>query len=313
MQALAERAPALIASFSAALLGATLAATVDQWHWTVALAAHFRVQYLALALLLGLVWPWVRPRRAWVALALTATAMLNAVAVAPLFAAQAPTSGGPVLRVLSFNTWPDNPNTDEIWAYVERLQPDIAVLFETSEAMLQAPSIPLAKRYRRATVGEFIVLLDRDLEASVDSATHIHRATVVDVHHAGRRLHVIAAHAYPALGNSLDDDAERTFGQLEDHCRQASAPIAIVGDLNTTPWGWRFRRLLERGGLIDTEPGRGLQPSFPAWPPLLGVPFGIPIDHCVHSAELRCASRQLGPALGSNHRPLIVELAWAGD
>jgi endonuclease/exonuclease/phosphatase (EEP) superfamily protein YafD len=286
-----------------------LAPAVDHWHWTIALAVHFPLQGLVLALLLSCAWASLRPRRAWVGLTLVTTIVLNVNAMAPQFAERAPTSTGSGLRVLCFNTWPHNPHTTDIWDYVAEVQPDIAVLFETSEALLSSSS-SLADRYRTTTVDEFIVLISHDIEASVDSMTRLHRGVAVNVVHLGRRLQLVAAHPYPAISDDLELDATTTFEQLEDYCRRASAPVAIVGDLNTTPWSSRFQQLLENGQLVDSLLGRGLQLSFPAWPPVIGLPFGIPIDHCLHSADLLCTSRELGSALGSNHHPLIVELAW---
>jgi endonuclease/exonuclease/phosphatase (EEP) superfamily protein YafD len=300
----------LLATVSVALLAATLAATVDRWHWTIALTAHFPAQYLALSLLLGVAWLFVRPRRGWVVLCLVLTMALNAVALAPLFASRLTAVAGPGLRILSFNTWPLNDAVQEIWDYVEELQPDIAVLFETSEALL-ASQQTLSDGYRVQTVGEFIVLIAHGVEGSIDMRKRINHTVGMDVRHEGRRLQLIVAHPYPPIG-PLVDGVDSTFEGLERSCREAEAPVVILGDLNCTPWSFRFRRLLERGRLIDSGIGRGLAPSFPAWPPLLGLPFGIPIDHCLLGAGLVCTRRELGPALGSNHRALVVELAWPG-
>lgn len=70
-----------------------------------------------------------------------------------------------------------------------------------------------------------------------------------------------------------------------------------------TPWGQPFRELLSRTGLQDTERDFGLQRSYPM---LLQV---IPIDHCLVSSHFVALDRHLGPNVGSDHYPLIVELA----
>ena len=36
----------------------------------------------------------------------------------------------------------------------------------------------------------------------------------------------------------------------------------------------------------------------------------IPIDHVLHTAGLGTEGRRTGPALGSAHRPVIVEVGW---
>jgi endonuclease/exonuclease/phosphatase (EEP) superfamily protein YafD len=60
--------------------------------------------------------------------------------------------------------------------------------------------------------------------------------------------------------------------------------------------------------LRDTRAGFGIQASWPTQIP----PLGIPLDHCLVSPELVVLDRRLGPAVGSDHRPVILELARAG-
>ncbi|MCB9898366.1 MAG: endonuclease/exonuclease/phosphatase family protein [Planctomycetes bacterium] len=63
-------------------------------------------------------------------------------------------------------------------------------------------------------------------------------------------------------------DAAGTYVALEQLF--VASDVAIVGDLNDTPWSTRFAELLTRTGLVDSGRGRGWQPSFPAWPQAMG-------------------------------------------
>jgi endonuclease/exonuclease/phosphatase (EEP) superfamily protein YafD len=300
-----------MAPVAVALLLLSLAPRADHLHWTIALAAHFPVQGLALSLLLALAWFFIHPRRTWVLLLLVTAAAIHGAAVAPLFTERDAGRGGPPLRVLSFNTWPHNDRASEIWEYVDAMGPDIAVLFESAGA-LHASGETLSADYRSTTRGEFIVLTGRGVQASIDDDAGISHAVALDVRHEDKDLRLVFTHPYPAVG-SLDANAAAVFDSLERECLQSEVPVAVLGDLNTTPWGFRFRELVARGTLMDSGVGRGLQPSFPAWPLGLMWLFGIPIDHCLFDEELVCTRRDLGPALGSNHRPLLVELAWRED
>ena len=80
--------------------------------------------------------------------------------------------------------------------------------------------------------------------------------------------------------------------------------VIVVGDLNATPWSWPFG-LLTEAGLRNSQVGFGLQASFPARSMFV---FRVPIDHLLHSDDLMVRDRYLGPALGSDHFPLIVDL-----
>jgi endonuclease/exonuclease/phosphatase (EEP) superfamily protein YafD len=99
------------------------------------------------------------------------------------------------------------------------------------------------------------------------------------------------------------DQVFRDAARWVEHTRTAAI---IAGDFNATPWSGAFERLRNEAGLDDSSLGFGVQPSWPSW---LG-PLGIPIDHCLYTGALAATARSIGPALGSDHRALTVELAW---
>ena len=80
--------------------------------------------------------------------------------------------------------------------------------------------------------------------------------------------------------------------------------MVLLGDLNCTVWSPYFGRLVRDSGLKDSSRGWGVQPSWPAGNWLLR----IPIDHCLHSPEVRVVRRGIGPDVGSDHFPVIVEM-----
>ena len=88
---------------------------------------------------------------------------------------------------------------------------------------------------------------------------------------------------------------------------EQESTIVVVGDLNATPWSHAHRTLRNRAGLSDSQRGAGLQPT---WLTGLG-PLMIPIDHALHTPDLISGDRRTGPAAGSDHRPLVEEIAWA--
>ena len=66
------------------------------------------------------------------------------------------------------------------------------------------------------------------------------------------------------------------------------------------------RRLLAAGELKNSQRGYGLELTFPSdSSPLVQVS----IDHVLHSDGFRVVDRRLGPALGSDHLPVVVDLA----
>jgi endonuclease/exonuclease/phosphatase (EEP) superfamily protein YafD len=94
-----------------------------------------------------------------------------------------------------------------------------------------------------------------------------------------------------------------------DWAAESTGPAVVTGDLNATQWSHVWRSFTSRSGFRDSTRGFGIQPSFP----MDGNPLiRVQIDHLLHSSQLVTVDRRLGPRLGSDHAPVIVELAVAG-
>jgi endonuclease/exonuclease/phosphatase (EEP) superfamily protein YafD len=80
--------------------------------------------------------------------------------------------------------------------------------------------------------------------------------------------------------------------------------VIVMGDLNATPWSQPFRRLVARSGLCDSRAGFGIAASYPADSTVLR----IPIDHVLITCSIGVADRRVERDIGSDHRPVIVDL-----
>jgi endonuclease/exonuclease/phosphatase (EEP) superfamily protein YafD len=85
--------------------------------------------------------------------------------------------------------------------------------------------------------------------------------------------------------------------------------VLLAGDLNATAWSHSFQELTRTSGLLDSQQGFGLQPS---WPASL-LPLGIPIDHALHTSGLCVIKRRLGSPTGSDHRPIILDFSFKSE
>ena len=86
--------------------------------------------------------------------------------------------------------------------------------------------------------------------------------------------------------------------------------IVIEGDWNITPYSPYFRRVERDSALRESRLAPLPLPTWPSW----GVPWltQIPIDHILTDDGLRLISQVTGPALGSDHLPLIDGFREAG-
>jgi len=82
----------------------------------------------------------------------------------------------------------------------------------------------------------------------------------------------------------------------------------VTGDFNSTPWSFTLKRQDEALGL------RRWTRAIPSWPAskfsrimLAPAPF-LPIDHVYAGGDWHAVKVERGPALGSDHRPVVVTL-----
>ncbi|MEZ5995228.1 MAG: endonuclease/exonuclease/phosphatase family protein [Hyphomonadaceae bacterium] len=119
-------------------------------------------------------------------------------------------------------------------------------------------------------------------------------------------LQLLAVHppvpTRPFKQRARDGTIAAAFARL----RAADAPALLAGDFNTTSWSMRFRQGLASGGV--ERAGLGASSTWMAPLPILG----LPIDH-VFTANGAQASARVGPGIGSDHLPLIIDLQIAAD
>jgi endonuclease/exonuclease/phosphatase (EEP) superfamily protein YafD len=80
----------------------------------------------------------------------------------------------------------------------------------------------------------------------------------------------------------------------------------VIGDMNTTDGSPLFSDFVHTTGLRDSRLGFGRQPSWPT-----NLPYRIPLEHAFVSDDLAVVGRRLGPSIGSDHFPLIIDLVPA--
>jgi endonuclease/exonuclease/phosphatase (EEP) superfamily protein YafD len=275
------------------------------------LFSHFRVQYLAAALVLAVLLAW-RRRAVPAVLALVIAAWHALPSVAPSYAvAQPPDCTGPAFTVATVNVQYSNTRPEAFRAWLATLPADFLVVQEVTPAWAAVLEAQSAYPYRRVLTREdpygLAVLSRWPLESvgPVDLAGDglPSFAGVVDA--GGHRVRFLGLHTHwpitPAMA-AARDEALMKAAQL---ARAADLPVVLLGDLNLTPDSPAFGRLLGQGGLRDTMHGQGWRPTWLAdfWP------LALRIDHVLVSSGLCVANAEVGPPIGSDHRPVIVRLS----
>ncbi len=279
---------------------------------TLELMSHFRVQYFWLLTLCALAFAFGK-RRTW-ALASAAAAAVNLVVIAPLYVAPAPPPATEApLRIMSLNLLYSNQDHQRVLETIRAEDPDFVLLLEvTDEWALALTALDKDYPYSKSmpfSKGPGISFYSRiPLEAI--RYRNIAGAPMIDarVQRPGGPLTIMGVHPFSPLSDFHFKDRNHQLAAIARAAAQPAGAVMLVGDLNTTSWSPYFQDLLAVSGLADSRRGFGVQPTWPGLP----FPFRIPIDHCLVSPEVAVYGRHVGPAVGSDHRPIIVDFDVIG-
>lgn len=300
-----------------ALAVVTLAAFFGRWVWWLDVLANFRAQYVVALAILGLIVAMSKWRKT--GYAILGVALVNLVVVLPLFIGSPADAriDADTLRVMSFNLLSDNEQYSEVIDYIRAIDPDLVFLHEASrpwEVAIDSAELDyevVRARSEDLIFGTLVLVRGEGLTAvSHGFAAGAPRAVALDYtpHGWDTSLSVLGTHPLAPTDQERADLRDAQLGFAGEWAGEQTGAFIVVGDFNATPWSWPFRRLMGSADLENSQSGFGLQPTYASTSNLL---LRIPIDHLVHSLELEVIGRQLGPALGSDHFPLVVDLQVA--
>ncbi|HLH73047.1 MAG TPA: endonuclease/exonuclease/phosphatase family protein, partial [Chloroflexota bacterium] len=131
---------------------------------------------------------------------------------------------------------------------------------------------------------------------------------------AERELRVVIAHPPPPrwhrTGYHFTSDTIAQFGELL-RIAVTDEPTLLLGDFNMLDWHAYHARLVA-AGFVDSfrEAGQGAGFTYPRRYGRLPLVPVLRIDYVWHSPHLRAVSARVGADAGSDHLPVIVDLAW---
>jgi endonuclease/exonuclease/phosphatase (EEP) superfamily protein YafD len=235
-------------------------------------------------------------------------------------AAPATAMAAPSLRVMTLNLWAQNDRSDLVEKLVQAESPDVILLVEATPRwhdLLQG----VRARYPYAVPASD----DWKLPNMLLSRWPIKDARVLPLGSRGRPT--IVATICPTASGDAGAACALVIGLHTDRPQGASAAAArnsqladlagfiaaqperriiVMGDFNLTPWSPYFQQLLDGAGLRDSAIGRGVAPT---WFSRL-LPFGLPIDQVFLGPEVTVVDRHVGADVGSDHLPVIADLAF---
>lgn len=279
-------------------------------HWSFDLAAQFLLPAIIVAggvTLVAAVCRW--PVTAGAGLAGVVAAYLTAM---PFTSTPAPVAAeAQRFKVLLFNVWFRNGRLADVRRMVEEQNPDIVVFVETTRRIRDELQ-PLEARYpyRFDCIGMgrcdiTIFARSRLTSPAVKSTADPERSPLVqiDTEIAGCKLKLFATHMTRPFPN-------RPWWAQRAQAEEIAADVGawpgaklVLGDFNAAPWGYVMRTIAERGNVSVLTGSGG------TWPSALPPQLRIPIDNLLVGPGLSFVSRQVMPKIGSDHLPVVAEIA----
>jgi endonuclease/exonuclease/phosphatase (EEP) superfamily protein YafD len=290
---------------------ALLAGIFGEYGWLLDLLAHFRIHYIVAFAALACIALLRRTRL--VALAAAAGLVVSAAPLTaylkPIAESSAAQPGS--LKLVSLNVRYRTQDLARAAAYLEQTEADVLVLQEVTRSQAeQLDAMLVSYPYRSVDVdwrGAAIYSRWRLLDAQWTSLEErASRGAYVEIEWRGSRIALLGVHLHWPMSPREARIRDRQLRRVAAFAARTRGPLIVAGDFNITPWSPRFRRAVADSGLRDCGLGQGIAPSWPSQ----AIWLGIRIDHCLASPHWRVLDLRVGPHVGSDHRPVIVELAF---
>ena len=291
-------------------LSPTWLSSLGRYGWMCDLLSHFRLQYV-IACSVVLVFALIRRRTLLAVIALVSllwnVQMVHAfhqTAECPAVIHEKP------LRVMTFNVLTENRNQVAAVTHAMQSDADIICLPEVDESWrvsLEPLRIKYPHHVEEMNGGHFGIACYTRLPLKSLEIRHFTvwrlPTIVLNLDHLGRPLTFIGTHPLPPMGGQDSREWREQLSGIATLVAGLSGEVIAAGDFNATPWCEGMRLLREKGGL-------DFHSVDPVWPPTWGLnlPMMIPIDHVLVKGGLTVQKRILGPAMGSDHRSVTVEI-----
>ncbi len=117
----------------------------------------------------------------------------------------------------------------------------------------------------------------------------------------------VLSHPAPPISETLTIHRNNQMQDLTTFIAEQNAMVIVAGDFNVTSWSPFFKDWLQTANLWDSRHGFGVQPTWPTrnwW-------IRVPIDHILVSPGIIVHFRAIGPDIGSDHFPVILDYSMA--
>ena len=209
------------------------------------------------------------------------------------------------MRLVQFNVWSENSDAQAVAREIERLDADVVGLEE-----LEVSKREILFRLRTAYPFQYacnevpgceFAILSRVPILAASSSTEQDNIPHISVR-LGGRLEGVTVFAVHTLRFPYSRKQMGQVRSLVKRLETETGHVIVGGDFNATP----FSRVVD---LLAQSSGMKRLTSMPSWPSWMLLPQ-MAIDHVFVSGSIRpLAQAQIGQPAGSDHYPVVVNIA----
>jgi len=282
----------------------------QSYHWFFELCVHFILQYSLALFLFALGFVFLKYYKTAVACALLSATMTFQVIGGMGYSTHSNSlEHVPSLNILSINLLSSNFEFNKANQYIQSVNADVLLLIEYTTAwdqnlLLDDYSYHI-KSIREDNFG--IALFSKiPFEESkiIDFTNTRFPFAYTALNWQNETLHILGAHFENPIGDRASSIRDFQMKASALFLRPLKGATILIGDFNCTPYSTAFKTLKKQANLIDTRAKNKINASWPSF----FLPLMIPIDHALISPDLRLKKRMLGADVGSDHKPLYIEL-----
>lgn len=208
----------------------------------------------------------------------------------------------PPVRLIWSNRFMRNPEPEKILTWVGEKNPDIVVLAEVTPARRNAVITGLKKTLPHIVERYDMVIASRWPLSRMRAPDDRFALVSVTVAAPSGRFRLAATHLTRPWPFQPASHQANHFDKLSRNLPRTAEKLVVVGDFNTTPGA---------GLMHDFATARTLHPApglSGTWPSSLPAPLRISIDNVLATPDLHLSHRAVGPAGGSDHNPVYIEI-----
>ena len=228
-----------------------------------------------------------------------------------------PQAGAKPVTIYFANVWALNNDNAAIARSVQSTNADIVAMTEIADQHAPAlDEILRAYPYRTSTNparnfagGPRTVIASRypieELDLSIQDGLAVGEVTIKGPNGPFRLMAVHLTRPWPLDGrvHAQRDQTKRLARRI--HAGEDQR-LVIVGDFNATAASAILRRFGKEAGVTNAPARLG------TWPTPMPGQLSVAIDNAFVGSKMTVLARRVGPANGSDHRPIVVTVATAG-